>query len=206
MCKSHTIGASDFDVHDGHCNRFRGAENATAAIRHRFSFNIAVRIGFVKNGTINEHAKREELRALRKELGLTIQEMAHSLGLSPGTLEAWEQGSRSITKDLESIRKSVEKLKSSPGLLRNAVFGSMPLNFVRRRIGWTVQDAAAAIGCSEHTWQSYEKGRRRMPDEKKDLFQELAAKRYKEIGQMFQSPFQGQNAVAGENRAAPLLN
>lgn len=56
---------------------------------------------------------KEEIKDLRKELGITQQELADRLGLTVDTIRSWESGYRnpsgSAKKLLEIIRKTLLK-------------------------------------------------------------------------------------------------
>lgn len=52
----------------------------------------------------------QELRALRRKMGLRRPQLAARIGVSPRTIEAWEQGLRSVPKPVATLLQLLTKL------------------------------------------------------------------------------------------------
>jgi transcriptional regulator with XRE-family HTH domain len=97
--------------------------------------------------TLGEHIKKRRLT-----LGLYQREAAERLGVDPFTVLNWEKG------------KTEPPIKAIPAILAFLGYNPFPapanlserMLAVRRIKGWTMKEAAQALGVDPCTWQSWE--------------------------------------------------
>jgi transcriptional regulator with XRE-family HTH domain len=97
--------------------------------------------------TLGEHIKKRRLI-----LGLYQREVAECLGVDPFTVLNWEKG------------KTEPPLRAIPAILAFLGYNPFPtpttlserMLSARRMRGWTMKEAAQAVGVDPCTWQSWE--------------------------------------------------
>jgi DNA-binding transcriptional regulator YiaG len=106
-----------------------------------------------------------EIKQARLKLGWSQSQLAAALGLSVATVEAWEQGRRSASKDIGNIvlmnRANMMQCFDSR---RRLVLSQYTLKEARKLLGFTIQEICKMTGRSVNTMRSFEKGARTPPD------------------------------------------
>jgi len=123
------------------------------------------------------------LQQRRKELGLTLAQVAEKMGVTEATVQRWESGNIKSVR-YERLERLAEVLHVSPSALMGwdqpdsglvaspAVFGGLGVDTTtdileighriamrRSQLGLTLDDIANDIGVARSTIQRYEKGR-----------------------------------------------
>ena len=97
----------------------------------------------------------DHIRKKRLQLGLFQREVAQQLGVNPWTIMNWE---RSHTEPpISAIPEIIRFLGDSPFPEPK----SLPelLLMKRREMGWSIKEAARAVGVDPGTWGGWERGR-----------------------------------------------
>jgi transcriptional regulator with XRE-family HTH domain len=95
----------------------------------------------------------DHIRKRRRELGLTQKEAAERLGCCWSAVLNWEKGKR--RPSMESIPAIIAFLDSDP--FPPAISLSEQLAAVRRKMGWSIKQAANHLGVDPGTWGRWEK-------------------------------------------------
>lgn len=93
------------------------------------------------------------MRARRIELGLTQGEAASQLGVTAWTVLNWEKA------------KTEVPVQAIPAVIRFLGFDPFPspmtlserMQMKRRHMGWSIREAAQALGVDESTWGAWER-------------------------------------------------
>ena len=99
--------------------------------------------------TLGDHVRRKRL-----EMGLTQKEVANQLGVVPWTILNWEKGH--TNPPIASIPAIKQFLGydpfPQPKTLPQLLFAK------RREMGWSIKEAAEAVGVDPCTWGNWEHG------------------------------------------------
>jgi transcriptional regulator with XRE-family HTH domain len=95
----------------------------------------------------------EHLRKRRLNLGLSQAQAAAQIGFSSNTVLNWEKGHNEPL--VEAIPRIVQFLGYDP--IPAPVTLSERMRAKRRRMGWTISEAADALGVDETTWGDWER-------------------------------------------------
>ncbi len=102
-----------------------------------------------KPKTLGEHVRKKRLI-----LGLTQKEVASELGVVPWTILNWEKG------------RTAPPIASIPAIVQFLGYNPVPqpetlpqrLLAKRRAMGWSIKEAAKAVGVDPCTWGNWERG------------------------------------------------
>lgn len=110
-----------------------------------------------------------QLRRRRESAGLTMAQAAISLGISPITLDGWEQG-RKPQISPEDADLSFTKFRSDTNACRragnNILFGVFPIRIARDILQLSLEDMANEFGYSSSSWSKMEANARIVPKDK----------------------------------------
>lgn len=97
----------------------------------------------------------EHLRKRRLEMGLSQRELAGQFGINTWTVLNWEKGRT------EPPVRSMPAVLAFLGYEPFAVPRSLPerLRAKRRAMGWSLHEAAEALGVDPETWRNWERGK-----------------------------------------------
>lgn len=95
----------------------------------------------------------EHIRKRRLTLGLSQAQVAARIGVSSNTVLNWEKGHNE--PPVEAIPRIVQFLGYDP--FPAAATLSERMRAKRRRMGWTIREAADALGVDETTWGDWER-------------------------------------------------
>jgi DNA-binding transcriptional regulator YiaG len=127
----------------------------------------------------------EDVKDLRRELGLSVAQLGMVLGVAAATVESWESGARDPTIDQRKISGAMRsKFLRAPKQGNNLLPGGLTIGGARDLLKRKVEDVAAEFGYSVATWRSFEQGRRHLPDEVRDGLMKLVEMRLKEIDEL----------------------
>jgi DNA-binding transcriptional regulator YiaG len=93
-----------------------------------------------------------QLRALREGAGLGQKELAQRLGAGVASVNAWEQGTRSIP-----AHRGAQLLELFAGLPQGPCLSGEQLRAERWRLGWTQAELAAHVGVQQATISAWER-------------------------------------------------
>lgn len=97
----------------------------------------------------------EHVRKKRLKMGLAQKEVAAQLGVVPWTIMNWEKG------------RTEPPIASIPAIVRFLGYDPFPqpktlsqhLLAKRRAMGWSIEEAANAVGVDPSTWGNWERGK-----------------------------------------------
>lgn len=119
-----------------------------------------------------------QLRRKREAAELTLAQAATALGISPITLDGWEQGRKpQITPhDAEQL---FQKFRSDTNACRkagnNLLFGVFPVRIAREILQLSLEGMAREVGYSVSSWSKMEANARIVPKDKMEQIEARVA-------------------------------
>lgn len=111
----------------------------------------------------------KQLRNEREAKKLTLAQAATALGISPITLDGWEQG-RKPQISVSEARESYDRFRINTNSCRksgnNLLFGVFPIRIARDILELSVDQMAEKVGYSRSSWAKMEANARNVPPEK----------------------------------------
>lgn len=96
----------------------------------------------------------DHIRKKRLQLGLFQREVAQRLGVSPWTILNWEKGNTEPT--IFSVPTILEFLGYDPYPESETIQEHLVAK--RRKMGWSIKEAAEIVGVDPGTWGNWERG------------------------------------------------
>jgi len=123
--------------------------------RVAFLPNVPVRLTALKPKGVQPPPSSlgEHIRARRLDLGLTQRAAADQLGVSASTVLNWERIKTEVP--VQAVPAVVRFLGYDPFPVPTTLSERMQAK--RRHMGWSIQDAAQALGVDEGTWGAWER-------------------------------------------------
>lgn len=110
-----------------------------------------------------------QLRRKREEARLTLAQAATALGISPITLDGWEQG-RKPQISAEDAARAYDQFRRDTNDCRkagnNLIFGVFPVRIARDILELSLEEMAQELGYSTSSWSKMEANARIVPADK----------------------------------------
>lgn len=99
------------------------------------------------------------LRRAREDAGLTLNQAAAAMEISPITLDGWEQGRKPQVQVAVAVAK-FQRFREDTDFCwktgNNLVFGVFPLRVVKELLEYSLEDTAKLFGYSKSSWAKME--------------------------------------------------
>ncbi|HEU0098703.1 MAG TPA: helix-turn-helix domain-containing protein [Allosphingosinicella sp.] len=110
-----------------------------------------------------------KLRGKREEARLTLAQAATALGISPITLDGWEQG-RKPQISADDAERAYDRFRRDTNNCRkagnNLIFGVFPVRIARDILELSLEEMAQELGYSASSWSKMEANARIVPADK----------------------------------------
>lgn len=111
----------------------------------------------------------QNLRTARTNSRLSLAQAATALGISPTTLDSWEQGRKPQLTD-ETAKARYADFRKDTNNCRNTgnnlLFGVFPIRIAREILDFSVEEMAKELGYSVSSWSKMESNARLVPKDK----------------------------------------